>query len=536
MPRTFEVPGPGSWEQDSTHCPRPLTEYTFSLFKNEFPRGFAEGTARMGLLFSHLEPASVNGFMYYQMIPAGEEEFPVRFAAAEEAFTSRLWRAELERWDTEYKPDSIRRNQALQSVAIRDLEADAFIEHLEAARSNCGEMIYRHHIFTAPSIVPMGHYVAKAGEWTGLDAGHLLAPLKGAAPVSCGATEELRRVAEALDRNSVGPGDFDAGAKAGQILAQLRSRGDDLSQAIDAYLDVVGLRVVSGYDVADPYSIEMPEMILNSIWASGDVHGDKEASADEVARVRDAVPAQHRDSFDEVLADARLTSRLRDERGVYNDNWGTGIARRAILEVGRRLAEKGRIDDPEMAIDATHEEMVSMLRGGDHPTNAELRERGDWRRNASLKDVPPLLGDPPPPPPPLDKLPPYAAMAMRAFGTALGEVFGEAEDSPETAITGRPVSPGVYEGVARVIAHPADFDRLNKGDVLVTSSTSAAFNVVLPLIGAIVTDRGGQLSHAAIVAREYGLPAVVGTLKATSVIPDGARVRVDGGSGRVDVL
>ena len=127
-------------------------------------------------------------------------------------------------------------------------------------------------------------------------------------------------------------------------------------------------------------------------------------------------------------------------------------------------------------------------------------------------------------------------MAMRAFGTALGEVFGEAEDSPETAITGKPVSPGVYEGVARVIGRPADFDRLNQGDVLVTSSTSAAFNVVLPLIGAIVTDRGGQLSHAAIVAREYGLPAVVGTLKATSVIPDGARVRVDGGSGRVDVL
>ena len=536
MPRTFDAPGPGSWEQDSTHCPRPLTGYTFSLFKNEFPRGFAEGTARMGLLFSHLEPASVNGFMYYKMIPAGEEELPARFAAAEEAFTSRRWRAELERWDTEYKPDSIRRNQALQSVAIQDLETDAFIEHLEAARSNCGEMIYRHHIFTAPSIVPMGHYVAEATAWTGLDAGQLLAPLKGAAPVSCGATEELGRVAEALDRNSVGPGDFDSGVEAGEILAQLRSRGDDVSQAIDAYLDVVGLRVVSGYDVADPYSIEMPEMILNSIWASGDVHGNEDASADEVARVRDAVPAQHRDSFDEVLADARLLSRLRDERGIYNDNWGTGIARRAILEVGRRLAEQGRIDDAEMAVDATHEEMVSMLRGLDYPTNADLRERGDWRRNASLKDAPPLLGDPPPPPPPLDKLPPYAAMAMRAMGAALGEVFGEAEGSPETAITGKPVSPGVYGGVARVIGHPADFDCLKPGDVLVTSSTSAAFNVVLPLIGAIVTDRGGQLSHAAIVAREYGLPAVVGTLKATSVIPDGARVRVDGGSGRVDVL
>ena len=72
--------------------------------------------------------------------------------------------------------------------------------------------------------------------------------------------------------------------------------------------------------------------------------------------------------------------------------------------------------------------------------------------------------------------------------------------------------------------------------MLVTGSTSAAFNVILPLLGAIVTDRGGQLSHAAIVAREYGIPAVVGTMRATSLIPDGALVRVDGTAGTVEVV
>jgi pyruvate,water dikinase len=72
--------------------------------------------------------------------------------------------------------------------------------------------------------------------------------------------------------------------------------------------------------------------------------------------------------------------------------------------------------------------------------------------------------------------------------------------------------------------------------VLVTRNTSPYFNVVLPLLGAIVTDRGGQLCHAAIVAREYGIPGVVGTREATTVIPDGARVRVDGTTGEVTVL
>jgi pyruvate,water dikinase len=94
----------------------------------------------------------------------------------------------------------------------------------------------------------------------------------------------------------------------------------------------------------------------------------------------------------------------------------------------------------------------------------------------------------------------------------------------------------VYEGTARVIADAADFGRIKKGDILVARSTSPYFNAVLPLVGAIVTDRGGQLCHAAIVSREYGIPGVVGTREATAIIRDGARIRVDGGAGSVEIL
>jgi phosphoenolpyruvate synthase/pyruvate phosphate dikinase len=75
-----------------------------------------------------------------------------------------------------------------------------------------------------------------------------------------------------------------------------------------------------------------------------------------------------------------------------------------------------------------------------------------------------------------------------------------------------------------------------QGDVLVARNTSPSFNVVMPMVSAIVTDRGGQLSHAAIVAREYGVPAVVGTRNATHVIADGSRVRVDGEAGTVEMI
>ena len=84
---------------------------------------------------------------------------------------------------------------------------------------------------------------------------------------------------------------------------------------------------------------------------------------------------------------------------------------------------------------------------------------------------------------------------------------------------------GVYEGTARLINNASEFGRLQQGDVLVTRSTAPYFNVVLPLLGALVTDRGGQLCHAAIVAREYGIPGVVGTKEATKLIADGYFIR-----------
>jgi pyruvate,water dikinase len=126
---------------------------------------------------------------------------------------------------------------------------------------------------------------------------------------------------------------------------------------------------------------------------------------------------------------------------------------------------------------------------------------------------------------------------MRAMGIVIGEMFGVSEAAHEEhLVRGLPASAGVYEGPARRVAGPAEFGRIQQGDVLVTESTTEAFNILLPLLGGIVTDSGGLLSHAAIVAREYGIPGVVGTREATSLIPDGTRVRVDGDAGEVVVL
>ena len=126
----------------------------------------------------------------------------------------------------------------------------------------------------------------------------------------------------------------------------------------------------------------------------------------------------------------------------------------------------------------------------------------------------------------------------RAFLASISDANFAREPIPATSVgaSGVPGSPGVYEGVARVLHGPSEFGRLEAGDVLVVPLTSPAYNTVLPLLGAVVTDKGGALCHAAIVAREFGIPAVVGATDATARIPDGAKVRVDGSAGTVSVL
>ena len=104
-------------------------------------------------------------------------------------------------------------------------------------------------------------------------------------------------------------------------------------------------------------------------------------------------------------------------------------------------------------------------------------------------------------------------------------------------IKGWPASSGVYEGPARLVKDPiAEFDRIQPGDVLVTGFFHASQSVLFSKIKAVVTDGGGVMSHPAIVSREYGIPAVVGTATGTRNIKDGMRIKVDGTEGIVTLL
>jgi pyruvate,water dikinase len=109
-------------------------------------------------------------------------------------------------------------------------------------------------------------------------------------------------------------------------------------------------------------------------------------------------------------------------------------------------------------------------------------------------------------------------------------------DEPQADLTGMPASPGVAEGPARVITSPAQIGQVQQGEVLVAPLTAPSWAPLFSKIKATVTDVGGVMSHAAIVCREYGLPAVVGTGRATATIKTGQTIQVDGTAGMVRVL
>lgn len=542
----FTPPRPGFWERDIAHWPRRISAWTAEVAVAPFRDGFRDGASRFGLLISHIEIGVVERYVYNYIVPAvdpsapdAEEAMGRRFATCIAALESRAWREDLALWDEQVKPDSLRRHRALQAVDLARLDDAALADHLEACRENMEIGIYRHHRFTVPAIIATGLFLARAMEWTGASRSDLLALLQGSSPVSNGiAAAELREVGAALEAEGLDPQAF-AGLPAALVLDRLENDPGAVGAAVRRYLDACGQHVTTGYDVLDLTTRELPDTVLTAFWNArgGATRQDDDAAlvAARTRALRERVPAEHRATFDDLLAEARTINRLRDERGVYNDLWAIGIARLALLEAGRRLAVRGRIDDEALVFEATPGEILALLRGGDAPDSAELAARA--RRAVPAAALPETLGDPPPPPPPIEQLPPEIQPVTIAIALAIEEVLGgPSGDDVPSQIAGKGVSAGVYEGTARLVTGPSDFNRLMDGDVLVTPSTNAAFNVVLPLLGAIVTDRGALLSHAAIVAREYGLPAVVATGIATQAIPDGARVRVDGTRGTVEVL
>ncbi|MGE3176847.1 MAG: PEP-utilizing enzyme [Vicinamibacterales bacterium] len=559
MSTPFTPPSPGAWELEQTHMTRPLTVFAQGFYGPQMMRGFADGTRDYGALLDHLEVAIINRFVYMAPRPVGapkgakgppprpvfklmtllHPEMRRRIRRAEQVFADRTWRQDVARWHQQVKPAMATQARALREEDPNRATDAELSDHVMRCVEFLKTAIYTHHRFNMCAVIPVGDFIVHVTDWTGESPSAILQALRGRSPASTGAAGEIEAIRVALERDPSARGVLESRAPAAEVIATLEQWPEPVGPAVRCYLDVVGLRVVGGYDVGEPHAREHPELLVSVLRRA--LGNDVGPHQDERARLVDAlrrkVPAAHQTAFDALLEEAALVYPIRDERMLHGDALATGMARRAILAAGERLNGRGLVERPEHLVDASPEEIVALLHGRPGPPRSEIAERYRWRTETPLSSAPPRLGLPPSAPPPADWLPPAAARLQRAVDVVLALMF-EPRTSPrdEPSLKGFGVSPGIYEGPARVIRRVDELTQVQSGDVLIASTTGPTFNVVLPLLGALVTERGGALSHAAIVAREYGLPGVVGCLGVTQAVRSGNRVRVDGGTGEVWIV
>jgi pyruvate,water dikinase len=241
--------------------------------------------------------------------------------------------------------------------------------------------------------------------------------------------------------------------------------------------------------------------------------------AAEAAAFETLAPSPRRlRAFRRLLADAQHLVPIREEQ-TEELTIAWPVMRRAVLRIGAALADRGEIAEADDVFFLTRAEVLAKLDGGP-PTSAidVPGRRALWSEQARL--MPPRM---------VGRVHPMFQRAWDSFPGMIG-----ARPSANALVSGVPASPGRATGLVRVIHGPDEFDDLLSGEVLVAPFTAPAWTPLFARAAAVVTDVGSAAAHASIIAREYGIPAVVGCGDATARLSTGMRVTVDGSTGNVE--
>ncbi|GEL18840.1 PEP/pyruvate-binding domain-containing protein [Pseudonocardia asaccharolytica] len=251
-----------------------------------------------------------------------------------------------------------------------------------------------------------------------------------------------------------------------------------------------------------------------------------------------------RTAFEEKLGLARVVFPYVENHNFYVEHWANSAVWRKMRELGRLLVDSGflaeendvfyfrRNEIPDVLWDLYSSWAVGAPARGPGRWPAEIERRRRILHALGQQRPPPALGVPP------ERITePFTIMLWGITDERIAQWLPSDDDGEQPGdLTGLAASPGVAEGPARVLSSPAQIDQVREGEILVAPITAPSWAPIFARIRAAVTDIGGIMSHAAIVCREYGLPAVTGAATATTRIRTGQLIRVDGGAGTVTLL
>jgi pyruvate,water dikinase len=378
--------------------------------------------------------------------------------------------------------------------------------------------------------------------------------LKGLDTMATRTDQGFWELAKLADEAGIGELFFKEDSK--ELFKKLKGN-DQASKWLESFhqfLEVYGHRITAAHlDVIFPTWIEEPTPVLETIKTyiprvrqGWNIRDEREKMIKETQEASDhfmvKLPSEKQEKFKKLLDVGRKIYQFQEDHGFYIDGASTARLHDVAMVCGRRLEQWGLLEQPEDVFFLNYNELEEVMAGLARNRNAAIyhyrrmipctvkERKWGWNQVKELREAPLTLGMVP------EKV--TDPIMIKVFGM-IDEVIkaGKVEElKVMDRFEGYPGAPGIIEGPARVITSFEDFPKLQHGEILVCPYTATAWTPLFPKIKAVITDTGGMLTHAAITAREYRIPAVVGTWRATKSIQDGDIIRVDGNLGIVEIL
>ncbi len=546
----------GAWIKETGRRADLITPFGASVALALVGEGLSAAFAAAGSLVERIEMASVGGEVYLRVIPVGGHAGPpppwpvlgllarvapplrARCRAARAALHPGVADGLFDRWASQWRPELLahaERLRVLDVTAMSDAELDAHLaETVELLRRG----LEIHFRLVPPYAVAIHGLVVACRELLGWDAVQALELLTGLSPATSEPTRELSAVAELI-------GDTEAAravlsAPGGDVRQRLREVDDKAGAAFDAWCDRYAVRVL-GEDPGAATLAEQPAMLaglldaeLARAAAPTNVNKDREFAVERARTPRANRSQDVRQRFEAALAAAERAYPTREDTAVWGACHPAGLIRRALVEAGRRFARSRALDRADDVVYLDVETVRAALTGRvDRLREKALRARAEhaW---VAAHPGPPFIGKPPAGSPDVRGLPRAARLMNQALMWTQNQQHSRPVPSGAAgALHGVPAATGRHTGPVRVIRRFEQFDQVRPGDVVVCPATDPSWSVLFGIVGAIVTEGGGALSHAAIVAREHGVPAVLAVGGATNALHDDQLVTVDGTAGTV---
>jgi phosphohistidine swiveling domain-containing protein len=538
------------WFYDDLHCPNPLSpmyasigwwgptcEYMYRRFGAPF------GKTWLGKV--------VNGYLYTAVVPPAPEEAG-QIAPYYGMVMSTYAKNFITWWRNRYLPEIKRNFDYLDNFPTETATLPELMIYLEDALDIHERHLRIHWILNLAQFQASMDFNAAVGEVIGeVDpalVGRILISIEDR---NWDAIKELWELKQEVKANPDLQRLFDQNDTASEIVPALERdpAGATFMEKVDAYAKEYGIKSMYCHEWINKQWVEdvtpIVETLKSYVVTDFDYPSMHQFARDDQtvaieglrALVPETAPEEERERFESALDLVLRMMPLTPDHHFYLDQGTNGRIRLVFLALGRHLVETGLLRDPEDIFYLTYDQLRYYV--GNPKTDANpggfdgmsVVKKARQEREDAWKVRP------------VDWIGTVSnwSLYQEPYKTLWGypERFLNAEqkaNDPIDCVTGLAAAAGLAEGRARVVIGPEEFDQVKKGEIMVCIMTNPAWVVVFTKVAAIVSDSGGVLSHPAVVAREFGIPAVTGTTNATKRVRTGDLIRVNGSTGIVEIV